>query len=669
MNRSLALRGGPWIGLAGAMLFAAGCAHADVTSAQLPLRRVVIYRNGVGYFERAGHVEADQVTFKMRQKMVGDFLATLAIVERGGSSVRSASFPMEIDKQAVPPGPDPEFQYRLDQWTKPPAERPDPERLREVVLRLDGQEHDLAVGYVAATPLWRPSYRLVVRKDGGADLQVWGIVQNLSGEDWKDVKLALIAGAPIAFESTLGQPVTPERPVVTDTGEVVSSVPEGMTSLKDVEGPVDRVAPSHEATPPPPSAPAPAAEARGAPEETKPAPKAFGNLALRGGGGGAPMKKEKGGEGYSFDEDAAAEAPQAPEPVSATTPSAPRNLKALAAVALATGTTRYEIPVTVSVPNESATMVLLLNERVKGEAVFLFAPDPGVADSSSHPFRVARFLNQSKGLLERGPIAVFEQGSFLGQGLLDALPPNATATVPFALERSLAIESTQKWDQQGAWIDKIEGGQLTIQRDSVLQTSYKVKNGADDSAKLLVRHPRQPGSRLYKPPPGTEDNTGTGSALVPISVRAHARAELVVEERQSYQQPVDWLDPLADEAVQRYLKDPRANAVTRDKLSTAWTLRTALEKLRDEQSSLDQQQGELGREAEETRRSLRAIEKNPQAAALRATLTKRLGDVGVKMDAITKRLVEIKMNASEQEVRFRDAVRTIKLLDAPPPEH
>jgi hypothetical protein len=185
----------------------------------------------------------------------------------------------------------------------------------------------------------------------------------------------------------------------------------------------------------------------------------------------------------------------------------------------------------------------------------------------------------------------------------------------------------------------------------------------------LVRHPRQAGSRLYRPPPGTEDNTGTGSALVPITVRVHARAELVVEERQSYQQVVDWLDPLADEAVQRYLKDPRANAVARDKLAAAWTLRISLQKLRDEQSSLEQQQGELGREADETRKSLRAIEKNTQAVALRATLTKRLGDVSTKMDSITKRLVELKMSASEQEVRFRDAVRSIKLLDAPEPEH
>jgi peptide-methionine (S)-S-oxide reductase len=121
--------------------------------------------------------------------------------------------------------------------------------LRRVLLSLDGKEHDLAVGYVAATPLWRPSYRVVVGKDG-ADLQVWGIVQNLSGEDWKNVELTLVAGAPIAFESTLGDPITPVRPVITDTGEIIAQVPEGITTLgQQPGGTVERYAPDEQAEP------------------------------------------------------------------------------------------------------------------------------------------------------------------------------------------------------------------------------------------------------------------------------------------------------------------------------------------------------------------------------------------------------------------------------------
>ena len=64
--------------------------------------------------------------FRVRRNEVGDFLATLAVLERGGSSVRAAAFPMPADTSA-------------DAATK----------LQTVVMSLDGKEHDLHVGYIA----------------------------------------------------------------------------------------------------------------------------------------------------------------------------------------------------------------------------------------------------------------------------------------------------------------------------------------------------------------------------------------------------------------------------------------------------------------------------------------------------------------------------------------
>ena len=44
--------------IAGCAALSLGCGREAVVSADgLPLRRVVVYRNGVAYFERAGHVE------------------------------------------------------------------------------------------------------------------------------------------------------------------------------------------------------------------------------------------------------------------------------------------------------------------------------------------------------------------------------------------------------------------------------------------------------------------------------------------------------------------------------------------------------------------------------------------------------------------------------------
>jgi len=591
-----------------------GCVRqAILTTDALPVQRVVVYRNGVAYFERAGHVDRDEVRFKMKQSEVGDFLATLAVMERGGSSVRAAAFPLQMDEEAMAPagdssssppacGRDPIDEARAERGE--PARTLDQKRgLETVVLSLDGKVHDLQVGYVAESPVWRPSYRLVVQPEGDADLQAWGIVENLSGEDWKNVKLSLIAGAPLAFRAELGTPVIPPRPTVTDQGEVIAAVPRAETTLRQ-------------------QAPEPVAQSSSQPSVSRDEEQSTGGA----GGGSAPTREmrramPKPGAARSADKKVAtaASGALAPPPASpVATPEAygyganapgpsvspPRSLRSLAAVAVEGGSTRYDLPLPVTIPDKSATMVMLLSRRVSGEALFLFAPDGGVPDSVSHPFRVARFTNSAGGVLERGPIAVFEDGAFLGQGMVDPLPVGATATVPFALERAIAVDQDRKFDELGERIAKIENGQLTIERDSVTQTKYRVRNGGDKVAKLLVKHPRITGARLFSPPPGTEDNVGTGSALVPAKLAPNATAELVVDERVTLRRASDWYSAIADNAFKAYAADPKADRDVVQKLTAAWVVRNDIVKKGEDKAKLQQESDTLSQATEETRRNL-----------------------------------------------------------------
>ena len=71
---------------------------------------------------------------------------------------------------------------------------------------------------------------------------------------------------------------------------------------------------------------------------------------------------------------------------------------------------------------------------------------------------------------------------------------------------------------------------------------------------------------------------------------------------------------------------------------------------------------------EETRRNLKALEKNRTAADLRDQLTTRLAKNSLRLEEITKRLVEVDMRVNEQRVRFTDMIRSIKLTNPPKPE-
>jgi hypothetical protein len=348
-------------------------------------------------------------------------------------------------------------------------------------------------------------------------------------------------------------------------------------------------------------------------------------------------------------------------PSGAGGPSRTRNLAALAAVAVTGGATRYELPNPVTVPNGSATMLLLLDREVAGESAFLFAPDPGVPDSAAHPFRVARFTNQTGGMLERGPLAFFGEGGFLGQGVIENLPQGASATVPFALEQSLAVERNADYVQEGSRLFQVDNGRLLISRQVGPRTIYTIKSGSERASKLWLKHQRQQGSKLVMPPKDTEDNVGTGSALVPVRVEPRQTVTLELNERSPQQQVTDWLSPLADEAVKEYLLASDANTESARALQAAFVLRNDWKKATEEIARLRGEQQELERATEETRGNLKAIEKNKAAEDLRKSLTARLSKSSARLDVVMKRLIELDLQTKEQELRFREAVKEIRI--------
>jgi hypothetical protein len=607
-----------------------------VESDSLALRRVVIYRNGVAYFEREGRVTGNRVSFRVRGDEVGDFLASFAVMEKGGSSVRAASFPLHREEAAEPASQPPE--PRDDKKGDDKKLSSDPKkRLEKVVMELDGNEHDLAVGYIAEAPVWRPSYRLVLDKDK-VRLQVWGIVQNLSGEDWKNTHLTVVADAPLALQTQLETPVIPSRPILVDGNDVIAVVPQSETSLG--EAPL----------PPAPAAPVPAEEMEM--DQVSSAPMAKPE---------ARPAKKMGLQGRLTAKPMANRAMPMPAPMGAAAPSRTRNLAALAAVAVTGGATRYELPQPVTVPNGSATMLLLLDKEVPGESSFLFAPDPGVPDSAAHPFRVARFTNQTGGLLERGPLAFFGEGGFLGQGVIDGLPAGASATVPFALEQSMAVERNVEYIQEGATLHQVEMSKLVIKRQVGPRTRYTVKSGNARTSKLWLKHPRQPGSKLQSPPEKTEDNVGTGSALVPVQVGPQSTVTVTLDERQGQEQAVDWLSLLAEEAVKGYLAAPDSDRASAAALKSAFALRNDWKKIADEMGRLRGEQQELERSTEETRNNIKAIEKNKAADDLRKSLTARLGKASARLDVVAKRLIEADLQVKELELRFREAIKDVHI--------
>ena len=172
-------------------------------------------------------------------------------------------------------------------------------------------------------------------------------------------------------------------------------------------------------------------------------------------------------------------------------------------------------------------------------------------------------------------------------------------------------------------------------------------------------HPRARRAALAEAssPAGTEQSGG--NALVPVEVAARSRGEVIVTTRSAFTDSVELSDEQAATAIEQYLRDGRPAADVALALRTALDLRRQLDTLTRERADVEQRRDDLQTSVAETRQNLLAIQRNAQAADLRAQLTARLGRGATQLDQLTRRIVELDTQMGERRVRLVETVRGI----------
>ena len=709
-----------------ALTAVAACGGAQLrpgatTESPLALQRVVLYRNGVAYFERGGVVHGDRLELKVRKDQINDLLKSLAVVDRGSGKVLSVSIPLDPRSwqkaalSALRPGHGRLAEVldalrgttievdagrrsargrilmveRLE--TREPSEHDGPTeqdyrltliddgelsmlRLsevrgfelldRDISLQIDRHldasagegmfqqvalsirlseegSHDLVVSYVAPAPQWKPTYRIVLdeQQPGKALLQAWAVVDNVSGENWDGVHLSLTAGEPLAFRYDLHTPRDVERPDLSHSaadkratvaiGER-SATPSVASPEQDPEMGILNTLMEDEAV-------------AGVDDKIH----------------GEMKKKSRRRRARAAAPKTMMSAPAAAPPPAMDVARMGRSTAAHARAARVSGLTRFDLDQRMTLPDGSATMVALVNQLVKGEQVFLYRPGGSGRGYELNPYRVVRFLNDTSFALEPGPIAIYAGGSFVGEGLSEAVGSRDTATIPFAVEPAVTVRSKLTRSGEQMRVLKLTRGVLEVERFERVTTVWTVQGDGAEAYRVLVRHPRQGGQyELLEPPQGLEELSDAYLIPVPLA-KGQRKAELTVVEQTPVRSSVSIWDGRALKLFDTWLAASDLDPQMRQKLEPIAEKRRQMGGIDTEIQSLERQKEELNERAKETRLSLKAIAKDKQAGALRKKLNSRLEEFTREADAVGRRIVELSSRRLALKIELEDLLQAL----------
>jgi len=673
----------------------------------LPVQRMVLYKHGVGFFERFGQVgNLAQVELTFKKDEMNDVLKSLTAFPQGDAQVINISYETPEDKQSalnkapivlsnnaslldllrslrgrqvclhlvelitthpngqvmettgsafnvsgtllgidsettmermlvsiLTSGADPDVPpavrtYRLRQFqgidlldTQSGEDlryvlelsRADADK-RSVTILLNQPHQDLLVSYIAPTPTWRVSYRLVYTPDASTDteaatpldtgkllLQGWGIVDNQLDEDLEDVNLTLIAGQPISFIYDLYTPRLVPRPQVADEERTVT----GPVMFQEVLG------------------------------------------------GAAPSEDDFGGLDSLLEEPSARASDYGGHRYAAmAAAAAPKRDLAQATRVQATGIAKgelfqYDVSAPVSIKRGQSAMVPILGTRLDGRKQHLYNREK-VPD---HPVVTITATNSSGLTLERGPVTVLEEDNYVGEAVLAFTPAEGEFFVPYAVDLGVRITPTVKTREELAairWSDRA----LFQDQYNIITTEYAIENRNPDAFKLVIEQRIQPDYDLFEMPQPIAKTAEFYRWQ--IAVVARSQQTFLVQERRLLAR-IQNLQDLKYQTLQNYLQDHLIDRHLFNFLRQVLTLYQQMNDNRNEMGRLSKLRQQSLKEQQEAAEKLKPLDRGGEEGALRKRYVAKMQTLETDCDrlqqeinALSQRNLEIQQQIDQQ---------------------
>lgn len=757
---------------------------ASPPGARLPVRRVVLYKSGIGYFEHLGRVSGAQtVSIDLTSGQLDDVLKSLTTVDLGGGQVTGITYnteaPLEeqLRKLRLPLGADVsrtalfdalrgarvevraagaivagrilgvdsqvrgkdetqrtvdeltivgeggdvrtfelgpgvgvtlvEGELRRDLWQYLDvigAARSQEVRRLQVAARGSGNR-DLFVSYVSAVPVWKTTYRLVIPSESGRKpfLQGWAIVDNTLGEDWSDVELSLVAGAPQSFIQPLSKPIYTERPVVPiQTGTLVApeihggAMTSGPASLRgritdaqggNIPGATVKVFAGGREVASTTSDGNGMYRFSGAPSGTvrvqvsldgfKTASRA---LVLRG-----TTTLDVPLEVGEMTETVSVEAERSPAFVSRPRegtammsmprgtlggvvgglPNAPPPPPAPAAIedamadveAAASGGAlgelfEYKLKQPVTIRRNQSAMVPVVQHDVAVERVSLWSAARGVVQ----PLRAVWLTNDTGLTLDGGSLTLVEGGAFAGEGLVEAIKPGEKRFVSYAVDLGVRVTAAPQDSGRRVSRIRIASSVMTQSVEERASTLYTIRNDDATARDVVIEHPARTGWTLTSPVKPAESSATAHRFRVAVAPKA--TATLTVGEMRPIDSRVA-VSNISDDQIALILRGRNVAAGIEPQLRA---VAAKSRELAEVQRGIFDRQAEVRRISEDqarVRENLKALKGSDAEKALTERYTRQLSAQEDRLDALRKELADAEANRAMKQQELSQLVAAL----------
>ncbi len=484
---------------------------------------------------------------------------------------------------------------------------------------------EMIISYTISAPIWKTTYRVVLDEQGKPFFQGWAIVDNVSDEDWTNIKLSLVSGTPISFIQPIQKPLYRYRPII--------PIPEDLNLQPQIYDP----------------------------ESGSGSGNGFGD----GSGDGAGSGRGSGG----------GESPPPPPPPKPDFESANNNfivstgfkdtgvsdalINEKSGVQTAANGAEigdlfaYNIEQPITITRNRSALIPIVQTKMEGERVSIFREN--TENDQPRPMSGLLLKNITAMTFEGGSMTVLDRDAYAGEALMERLKPKEQRLISFALDLGTLVTIENKEDREPAQIVKAVNGIFEIHYFRTDRKTYKITNQTDRDKTIYIEHPvRQ--NWILANNSAKPDFTTPRFYRFRLELKPFETKEISVVENQGMKDSYT-LSTLSPKDLEFFVARKSIDEKSRAQLSKLIDLRMQINQINAKLVEFDAEIGAITADQERFRENIEALSKTPEAKQLIARYIAKANEQESRLEQINK---ERQTLSNEKERLERELAIEIK---------
>ncbi|MFO0967584.1 MAG: hypothetical protein U0793_18650 [Gemmataceae bacterium] len=300
----------------------------------------------------------------------------------------------------------------------------------------------------------------------------------------------------------------------------------------------------------------------------------------------------------------------------------------------------YEIEHPVSIRRNQSALVPIVLRGFEGRPVLLY----NKRNRAENPMRCVEFKNTTGLTLEGGPVTVLEAGSYVGEAMLETVKPDEERLIPYAVE--LSVHVLDNIDSHADKVHRVLVRRGVLRTDYVhnIQTTYHFNNKSKDEQIVTLEHPREGKEwKLFGPSEPKEITENYWRFRFTIAPREVT--QYVVRQRQTLHQSFQ-LAQIGDEQIALWLEQRFLDRKTADLLRDVLAKRQEIGVIEGKIQELEKERGTIHADQKRIRENLQSLGDRSTEKELRERFVRTLGQQEDQLETIER---EIAHHARERE--------------------